>query len=108
MTHAPSNSSDENIFSTLSAKYAICSERSADSIAAVTPSGLDLSFSPRVSVFTLGLQPRHQIHHRLVTFILKWTVGSMVRRRPILQTCNVVVVLKQRLASFQQLRSSSP
>ena len=26
--------------------------------------------SPRVSVFTSGLQPRHQIHHRLVTFIL--------------------------------------
>ena len=33
-----------------------------------------------VSVFTLGLQPRHQIHHRLVTFILYWSVGSMVSR----------------------------
>ena len=29
----------------------------------------------------------------------------MVSRIPILQTCNVVVVLKHRLASFQDLRS---
>ena len=64
--------------------------------------------STRVSVFTSGSQPRHQIHHRLVTFILLWSVGSMVSRIPILQTCNVVVVLKQRLASFLHLRSSSP
>ena len=34
-------------------------------------------------------------------------VGSMVSRIPILQICNVVVVLKQILASFQHLRSSS-
>ena len=38
---------------------------------------------------------------------LLWSVGSMVSRIPILQTCNVVVVLNQRLASFQHLRSSS-
>ena len=65
-------------------------------------------FCVRVSVFTSSLQPRHQIHHRLVTVILKWSVGSMVSRIPILQTCKVVMVLKQRLASFQHLRSSSP
>ena len=64
--------------------------------------------SPRVSVFTSGLQSRHQIHHRLVTFILWWSVGSTVSRIPILQTCNVVVILKQKLASFQHLRSFSP
>ena len=52
----------------------------------------------RVSVFISGLQPRHQIRHELVTFILQWSVGSMVSRIPILQTCNVVVVLKQRLS----------
>ena len=40
-------------------------------------------------------------------FILWWTVGSMVSRIPILQTGTVVVILKQRLASFQHLRSSS-
>ena len=38
--------------------------------------------------------------------ILWWSVGSMVSKTPILQTCNVVVILKQRLASFQHLRSS--
>ena len=43
----------------------------------------------------------------LVSVILLWSVGSIVSRIPILQTCNVVVVLKQRLASFQHLRSSS-
>ena len=71
-------------------------------------------FCARVSVFTSGLrvhigslcsyrlQPRHQIHHWLVTFILQWSVGSM--NNTILQTCNVVVVLMQRLASFQHLR----
>ena len=53
-----------------------------------------------------GLQPHHQIHHRLVTVILQWSVGSMVSRIPILQTCNVAAVLKHRLASFQPLRSS--
>ena len=61
----------------------------------------------RVSAFISGLQPRHQIHHRLVTINMLWSVGSMVSRIPILQTCNVVVVLKQRLASFQHLRRSS-
>ena len=40
-------------------------------------------------------------------FILLWRVGSMVSGIPTLQTCNVVVVLKQRLVSFQHLRSSS-
>ena len=39
--------------------------------------------------------------------LLLWSVGSLVNGRPILQTCNVVVVLERRLASFQQLRSSS-
>ena len=58
----------------------------------------------QVSVFTSGLQT--QIHHSLVTFILLWSVGSMASRIPILQTC-IVVVLKQRLVSFQHLRSSS-
>ena len=38
---------------------------------------------------------------------LLWSVGFTVSRIPIPQTCNVVVVLKQRLASFQHLRSSS-
>ena len=33
--------------------------------------------------------------------------SSCSSRIPILKTCNVVVVLKQRLASFQHLRSSS-
>ena len=33
--------------------------------------------------------------------------GSKARRKTILQTCHVVVILKQRLASFQHLRSSS-
>ena len=42
-----------------------------------------------------------------ITFILPWSVGSMVTSIQILQTCNVVAVLKQRLASFQHLRSSS-
>ena len=64
--------------------------------------------SSRVSVFTSSLQP--------VTRSIMgsspsscsgvwdpWSVGI-----PILQTCNAVVVLKQRLASFQHLRSSSP
>ena len=50
--------------------------------------------SHRVSVFTSGLQPRREIHHKLVTFILLWSEGSMVSRIPFLQTCNVVVVLK--------------
>ena len=49
-----------------------------------------------------GLQSPHQIHHRLHDLHL-----VVVSRIPILQTCIVVVVLKQRLASFQHLRSSS-
>ena len=55
-------------------------------------------FSPRGSVF---------VHFGSLFFgVLLWSVGSMFSRLPILQTCNVVVVLKQRLASFQHLRSS--
>ena len=63
--------------------------------------------SCRVSVFISGLQLHHQIHHRLVTFILLCGVGSMVSRIPILQTCKVVVGLKQRLASLQHLHKFS-
>ena len=74
------------------------------------------SASTSVSMFTINADNctflcsclRVQIHHRLVTFILWWSVGSTVSRIPILQTCSVVVVLKQGLASFQHLRSSSP
>ena len=61
----------------------------------------------QVSVFTFGLQPRHQIHHSLFNLILLWSAGSMVSGIPILQTCDVAVVLKRRLASFQHPRSSS-
>ena len=39
--------------------------------------------------------------------LVKWSVGSMVKRIPILQTCNVVVILKQGLVSFRRLRNSS-
>ena len=39
--------------------------------------------------------------------LLQWSVGSLGNGKQILQTCNVVVVLEQRLTSFQQLRSSS-
>ena len=41
------------------------------------------------------------------TSIIGSSVVSMVSRRPILQTCNVVAVLKADTASFQHLRSSS-
>ena len=64
------------------------------------------SVSPGLCVH-IGFATRHQIHHRLVTFILQWSVGSTVSGILIPQTCNVVVVLKQRLAWFQHLRSSS-
>ena len=39
--------------------------------------------------------------------ILQWSVGSMVSRKPILHICNAVVVLKQKLASFQHLHRLS-
>ena len=55
-------------------------------------------------VFVSGLQSSHQLRDQFVIVILLWSVGSMVSRIPILQTCNVVEVLKHRLASFQHLR----
>ena len=71
--------------------------------------------SPWVSVFTSGfcssisgLQPFTRSIVASAAFILLWSVGSMVSRIPILQTCNVVVVLKRRLERSQHLRSSSP
>ena len=67
---------------------------------------LFLLLSPGLCV-CVGAAPPHQIRQRLVTVILKRSVGSMINRIPILQTCNVVVVLKQRPASFQHLPSSS-
>ena len=54
------------------------------------------SSSPRGSVFTLGLQP-----------FTRSIIGFVRLHLSILQTCNVVVAQKQRLASFQHLRSSS-